>query len=110
MSLAFLVDAKAGVKKEDEANADRLDRPSFSALPEPQIEDQSEQQDVDERALELLEPLAPARDLGWFGQGIGPELRQSPFSVLTRKAALERAWASGDHGSRSPAMGSTCLP
>jgi hypothetical protein len=69
LGLAFLIVAKAGVKEEDEANADRLDPPSLGALPEPeaQIDDQSEQQDVDERALKLLEPLLPARDLGWFG-------------------------------------------
>jgi hypothetical protein len=97
LGLAFLVDAKAGVREEDEANAARLDRPSLRTLPEPeaQIEGQSEQQDVDERALEPLEPLLPAQDLGWVGQGIGPESRQSPFRVPTRKAALEQAWHSG---------------
>jgi hypothetical protein len=38
LGLAFLVDAKAAVEEKDGSNADRLDRPSLRALPEPEAQ------------------------------------------------------------------------
>ena len=65
----FLIEAEHRVDQQDQADGGRFDRPGVRAFidPEAEIEGQREQQDVDQRALELTHKPAPERIRGVFG-------------------------------------------
>jgi hypothetical protein len=80
----FLVQTQEGVEEKDEANCGCFNWPPFGAIvnPKDEIERQREQQDEDERAVELTKEPPPDRNGRLNGQRIRPDARQ-PFRRLS---------------------------
>ena len=75
----FLIEAERRVEQQDQADGRRFDGPGVRAFvePEAEIEGEREQQDVDQRTLELTHEPAPERIGSVLGQGVRPDARES---------------------------------
>jgi len=93
----FLIEAERRVEQEDQTDGRRFDWPGVRAFvePEAEIKDEGEQQDVDERTLELTHEPAPERIGRLLGQGVRPDARESFGGFSGRKSVHRDAMCLG---------------
>ncbi len=108
----FLVEAEGGVEQQDHPDRQGFNRPPMSAFvePEPGIEDDGEDQDVDERALELADEAVPQRVWRAFRQGVGPDFGQPPPCLCSREASHDAHRDTCPGASRAGSDCSSALP